>query len=322
MHPELDNYLDRVGQHLHLDSERKVLILREVSSHLEETYLELRSEGLTEAEALTTTLDSFGRPRFVARLMHESHHKVTWPEMILSAVPHLLVAFLFALNGWDSWFWAPILLVPVVAVTLYGWWQGKPNWLYPWVGYSMIPLVIAGYLSLPFLPDLAASFLSVGPESNPWALMPWVIFLPLTGWLLATTTFRVARRDWMLASLMLFPLPVAVAWLILLEDVGGLFSGAGEALHQYDYTMMLVQLASALTTVIFIRLRGGPVKVGALALTAFGLFTGILHSSGTDMNLFYTAAAGVFIFAFFLSPAILESVAEKWESRRRGLGAS
>ena len=276
MHPELDNYLDRVGQHLHLDSERKIFILREVSSHLEDTYLDLRSEGMNDEEALATTLDSFGRPRSVARLMYEAHHKVTLPEMILSAVPHLMVAFLFAVNGWDNWFWAPILLVPIVSVTLYGWWQGKPNWLYPWVGYSLVPLVIVGYLSLPFLPDLIASFLSIGLVSNTWALMPWVIFLPVTGWLLVSTTFRVARRDWMLASLMLFPLPVVVAWLILLEDVGGLFNGAGEVLHQSDGTMMLVQLASGLTTVLFIRLRGGPLKGGSLS--SGGIRTVYRHS--------------------------------------------
>lgn len=127
MRQELDDYLERVRRHLDLAPETEGLIIRELRSHFEETLREMRANGLSEHQALKTAMDSFGRPRSVARLLYEAHCRVTWPEAALAALPHLMVAFLFVIHVWNSWFWAPSLLVPIVIVTLYGWWQGKPG---------------------------------------------------------------------------------------------------------------------------------------------------------------------------------------------------
>ncbi|MFQ5934065.1 MAG: hypothetical protein ACE5KI_05425 [Dehalococcoidia bacterium] len=320
MLPELDEYLERVKSHLHLDPETERLIILELRSYFEEKAQELHGYGLSEREAIRSAIDSFGRPRSVARLLYETHHRVTWPEVGLAALPHLMVALLFALGGWDSWFLAPDLLIPIVVVTLYGWWQGKPGWLYPWVGYSLVPLIIGGYLALPILGQVIDVFVSSGPLPNALTLTGWLLYLPVAAWIIGSTTLKVARRNWMLASLMLFPLPVVVAWLILLEQVGGLLEVHGSEIHGPDVTLALVHLTLALTTMVFIKLRDGPLKVGALMVVAFVMFTAILQSQDSGIGLFATVLAGILIFAFFLSPAVVESVAEKWEARHRGLG--
>ena len=320
MIPEMEEYLEKVRRHLDLDSEKERLIIRELRSHFQEMAQELQANGLTEQKAIKSAIDSFGRPKSVARLLYEAHHKVTWPDVALATLPHLMVVFLFAIHGWDSWFWAPSLLAPIVIATLYGWWQGKPGWLYPWVGYSLVPLVIAGYMALPTLGQLMDFFLSGGPFPNTWALAAWLIYMPVAAWIIASTTIKVARRNWMLASLMMFPLPVVVAWLILLERVGGLFNARVEALHDADGIMTLVHITLALTTVIFIRLRDCTLKVGALTVVAFVMFTVILRSANSDLSLLSMVVTGILISAFFLSPAVLGSVADRWEARRRGLG--
>ena len=313
---ELDEYLEQVRRHLHLEPEAEKHIILELRSYFDEKLNELEEAGVTGHQALQQAIESFGRPRSVARLLYEAHHRVTWPEIGLAALPHLMVAFLFAVGGWDRWLLAPSLLIPIVAVTLYGWWQGKPGWLYPWVGYSLVPLIITGYLFLPVLGQLAGVFLSSGPAPGILTLSIWGIYLPIALWLIASTTVKVARRNWMLASLMLLPLPVVVAWLILLERVGGLLSTEG-ALHDPDGTMTLVYIGLALTTAVFIRLRDGALKVGALMVVTFSMFIGIFRSEDVGIGFFSMLLTAVLIFAFFLAPAAVDPVADRWESRRR-----
>ena len=322
MTPGLEEYLEQVRRHLGLGRESEGPIIRELRSHLEERTRDLREADTSEQDALAGAIGSFGRPRSVARLLFEAHHRVTWSEVGLAAFPHLMVAFLFAARGWDNWFWAPVLLIPIVIVTLYGWWQGKPSWLYPWVGYSLIPLAIGAYLvASPVIGQTADLFFSSGPVPDTWAMVGLVIFLPMAAWIILSTTIKVARRNWMLASLMLLPLPVIITWLTLQQRVGGLFGGSSHALHQLDGTMALVHITLALTTIIFLLLRDRTYKVCALMAVALFLFAAILHSADADMGLLSTAIAGLLILGLLLSPAVIESVSDRWDARRRGLGA-
>jgi YD repeat-containing protein len=313
---ELDAYLEQVRSHLHLDSETEKHIVLELRSYFDDKLTELHEVGVPQRQALQQAIESFGRPRSVARLLYEAHHRVTWPEVGLAALPHFMIAFLFAVGGWDRWLLAPSLLVPIVAVTLYGWWQGKPGWLYPWVGYSLVPLIITGYLFLPVLGQLAGVFLSSGPAPDILTLAIWGIYLPIALWLIVSTTVKVARRNWMLASLMLLPLPVVVAWLILLERAGGLLS-TEVAVHDADGTMALAYIGLGLTTAVFIRLRAGALKIGALMVVTFSMFVGIFQSEDVGIGFFSMVLTAILIFAFFLAPAAVEPVADRWESRRR-----
>lgn len=319
MLPELGEYLEQVRRHLHLEPETENSIILELRSHFDEKLRELQEAGLTRPQALEQAMEAFGRPRSVARLLYEAHHRVTWPEVSLAVLPHFMVAFLFAFGGWDHWLLAPSLLIPIVVVTLYGWWQGKPGWLYPWVGYSLVPLIITGYFFLPVLGQLADVFRTSGSAPNILTLSIWGVYLPIAAWIIVSTTVKVARRNWNLASLMLFPLPVVVAWLILLERVGGLFSTGG-AVHDPDGTMALVYIGLALTTAVFIRLRDGTLKVYALIVVTFSMFIGIFRSEDVGIGVFSMVLIAVLIFAFFLAPAAVDPVADRWEGRRR-LGA-
>ena len=124
-HTELDLYLEEVAHRLNLDPDRSAPIIRELRSHLLEIIEDGEESGLSREVALGRAIDSFGRPRTLARLLYESHRKTSWAELGVAALPHLMIAVLFAIGGWASWVWSPLLLLPIVLVTLYGWWQGR-----------------------------------------------------------------------------------------------------------------------------------------------------------------------------------------------------
>ena len=320
-HTELDLYLEEVTHRLNLDLDRSAPIIRELRSHLLEIVEEGEESGLPHDVALTRAIDSFGRPRALARLLYESHRKTSWAELGVAALPHLMIAILFAIGGWASWVWAPLLLFPIVMVTLYGWWQGKPSWLYSWAGWSLVPLAIGAYLAAPVFSQLYRLFTSSGPAPDGLAIAGLLTYLAGAGWIIASTTFRVAKRNWTLASLMLLPMPLMITWLVLQERAGGLFDGRGQSLHQLDGTMALVNVTLAFTTVGFLMLRESKLKIFGLMAVTFFAVTAILRASQADIELASMAILAAFVSALLLTPALIESAADMIEARRRGARA-
>lgn len=160
--------------------------------------------------------------------MYEAYSKGSWSDTMIASLPHLIIAGLFASHLWHHLLLAPIAFISIVCVTLFGWWHGKPNWLYSWVGYSLVPLLIGGYVSWPTLKQ-AASFLLWGHGSFPsiWVLLLICALFVFSLWIIIRTTIRVVKRDWILASLMLVPLPILGSGLFNIEQVGGLFQATG-----------------------------------------------------------------------------------------------
>ena len=56
-------------------------------------------------------------------------------------MPHLLFGLLFALRWWQDVGWLLVALVLAVSIVLYLRWRTHPTWLFPWLGYSLVPLV-------------------------------------------------------------------------------------------------------------------------------------------------------------------------------------
>ena len=316
-HPQLDQYLDEVRRHLNLDPERSTHIVRELKSHLLERVEEGEIAGLSREESISRAIYSFGRPRALARLLHESHRKSSLAEMGVAALPYMLIAVLFAMGGWSSWLWSPLLLLPIVLVTLYGWWQGKPNWLYPWAGWSLVPLAIGAYLAAPIFHQMYQAIAATGPAPAPLALSGLLLYVAVAVWILVSTTVRVAKRNWTLASLMLLPIPVMITWLVLQERVGGLFSGRADSLHHLDGTMSLVNVTLAFATVGFLYLRESKLKIFGLMAVTFFAVTAILRAAQTDIELTSMAVLAAVVSALLLTPALIEAAADMIETRRR-----
>jgi hypothetical protein len=289
---EVRDYLDEVRSCLHLDPHVEKRIIGELYTYFQESVAELQEKGFSEEAAAGEAIKSFGRARVVARLMYEAYSKGSWIEALISAIPHLVIAALFVSHLWNHPVLAPLVFVSIICVTLFGWWHGKPNWFYSWVGYSFIPLIIGAYLSRTVLEE-TASFILWGQDSLPdaWVLLLVCVLLVSSLWIIIRATVLVVRRDWILASLMLVPLPILVSWLFSMEQVGGLFGSSGPVLYQWDAAMASVLIVLAGASAIFIRLRLRVLKewalvtLGVIAFTKTGqILWGGFWTSGTIDN--------------------------------------
>lgn len=308
MLPEVRDYLENVRSHLHLDPVTEKRVISEFYSYFQERIDELNQSGLSERDATEAAIESFGRARVVARLMYEAHSKGSWVEAAITSTPHLIMAALFILHLWRHPILAPIAFISIVCVTLFGWWHGKPNWLYSWVGYSFLPLVIGGYASYPAL-ERMASFLFSGRESLPgiWLLLFIFALLAFSVWIIIRTTVRVTRRDWILASLMLVPLPIFSSLLFSVEQLGGLFQSNGALLHQWDAPTAYSLLLLAVTSATFIRLRQRVLKFAALVALGSIALTMIGYSLWGGFGFFGFLALSICMLIFLLIPALVEA---------------
>jgi hypothetical protein len=314
MLPEIRDYLTEVRSHLHLDPPTEWWIIRDLHGYFEEKIGDLRNAGLSEREAARVAIESCGRPRVMARRMYEAHSKGSWNEAAIACLPHLIIAGLFLSHLWRHPIVAPIVLGAIIYITLYGWWHGKPSWLYPWAGYSLLPLLIGGYLSWPTLHQAASSLLGGdGLFPNIWILLVICALFVSSFWIIARTTIRVARRDWILASMMFVPLPIFGWWLVSLERFGGLFSTNTEALQLSDVPMALALVTLAVTSATFIRLRQRVLKVGALIAIGSIALAMIAHDKWGDQGFLGLLVTSFILLLFLLSPILLKAKPEHVE---------
>jgi len=316
MLPEIRKYLDEVRLHLHLDAATERQVIGELYTYFQEKVAELRQKGLSEEAAVKVAITSFGRARVVARLMYEAYSKGSWPEALIASIPHLMLAGLFAAHAWNHIILAPMAFTAIVVVTIFGWWHGKPNWLYPWIGYSLVPLIIGGYESIPVLKQ-AVSFLlqGEGTLSNIWTMLLILVAGAFFTWLMVRTTIRVVKRDWILASLMLVPVPILGSWLFNIEQVGGLFQGTGAALHQWDMSMAVACAMLGVTSATFIRLRQRTLKIGALITVGSIVLTAVVHNLWGVAGFFSSTAIFLLMLVFLFIPALVEAKIGHGEQR-------
>ena len=309
MLPEVKEYLEQVHSHLRLDPVTERQVISELYTHFEEKITDLQvDKGASEKDATKAAIESFGRARVVARLMYEAYSKGSWDDAVMASLPHLLIAGLFTFHLWHHPLIAPIVFISIVGVTLFGWWHGKPNWLYSWIGYSLLPLLIGGYTSAPTIKQ-AIFFILWGDGSLPniWLLLLIVALVVLSIWIIIRTTIRVVKRDWILVSMMLVPLPIFGSWLFNIEQASGLFQSIDASLHLWDTPMALAFAVLGITAAAFIRLRQRVLKVGAVIVVGSIALAMVGHNLWGELGFFGLVALFLFMLAFLFTPALVEA---------------
>jgi len=289
---ELSHYLDSVKYNLRLDPSSEREITSELETHIEDRLQELRQSGLSEEEAANTCVKLLGSAKLVARQIYEVHSRGTWKQALLASMPHLLFGLLFALNWWQGISWLLVMLVLVLTMAVYGWWHGKPAWLFPWLGYSLLPVVGAGLLLL-YLP-------------KGWSWVAILLYIPLALWLLYRVTVQTIKRDWLYSSLMLFPVPIILVWYLAVQLEGRFPEFSVERLHDLAPWIGLNLLVLAVTAATFIRLRRRWLKVAVLFIS--GLLTLIMAAcyAGGRLGLPTFLVLILVLLSLFLTPALLE----------------
>ncbi len=299
----LGHYLEVVKENLKLDPSEKQEVLSELESHFEDRLQELRESGLSEEEAATSCLGLFGSAKLVARKLYEAHSQGTWKQTLLASMPHLLFGLLFALNWWQDIGWLLIAIVLIIGIALYGWWHSKPSWLFPWLGYSLVPLVAAGLLLL-YLP-------------RAWSWLVVLLYIPLVLWLVGSIIVQTIKRDWLYSTLMLLPVPVILGW-VLITGSGEKFPESSlERLQNFAPWIAVSFLILGATVAIFIRLRQRLLKVAALLILGLLTLVMVAYCAKGILSLPTFLLLTMLMLSLFLVPSLVE---RKLRYSRAGVG--
>jgi len=314
MQREVAAYLDEIRNHLYLDPRTERRVLYELSTHFDEKVEDLQDQGFSEEEAAHSALASFGDARSIARLLYEAHSRGTWTDALIGCQPHLIVAALFATHVWRM----PLLLgaafAAIVVIALLAWRNGSVTWMYSWMGYAAVPLVLlAGYLSMdPLSQTVSFLFSGHGAPAPLWHVGLLSALDLFILWLIAATAIAVARRDWLLLSLMLLPLPVVGLWLVTVIPSAGALGDAIRGLEgrfsRWDASMGYLFVLLGAATALFVRLRQRALKV--LAVITVGIIGGALAARTLwgVLGLFRTLAVAFCVFLFLTVPLLLRTL--------------
>ena len=268
----ISHYLNRFKACLKIDHTIRDGVAEELSAHLEDKIQELEENGLSKEEASKIAVQSLGSPELIAQQIYETHAQGSWKEALFSALPHFLVALLFASYFyWHNLMWLSIVLILTVGMAIYGWHRGKPIWLFPWLGYYLIPVVVTGILLLSL------------PQG--WGWIAALIYIPLALFVFIYIVRQTARRDWLYASLMLAPMLVIFSWFSSLGTGNRLLSSdwiAGLQTNALWIVISLIALAGA--TIAFIRLKPRRHKIISLLIPPLVILLSVTMASRGNIN--------------------------------------
>jgi len=308
MEHELKAYLEAIRYRLRLDPLSEREIVRELCTHIEDRVQELREAGLSQDEAIQLATEHFGHPEAIAGEMYRVHSKGTWTVALLAAMPHLFVALFFAFHLWHNLGWLVAGMISMLAISAYGWQHGRPSWSYTWLGYSLMPILIASVASLYALGNALLHLLGgSGPGPNPWVLIGIFAYIPLSVWLLVSFVTKAVRRDWLYGSLMLLPLPAIGCWAFALYRASSLFETHGQYLENFAPWIALSFLTVVMSVAVFFRVERRYLR--AFSLAAAGLLVVFIAAQAGPnvLGLLGLVVAALLSVAFLFSPALLEN---------------
>jgi len=288
----LSHYLDSVRDNLRLGSPSEREVIGELEAHIEDRFQELKESGLSEEEAANTCIRLLGSAKLVARQIYEAHSQGTWRQALWASMPHLLFGLLFALNWWRGVGWLLGVLILILVMAVYGWWRGKPAWIFPWLGYCLLPVLAAGLLLL-YLP-------------KGWSWLAILFYIPLALWLLYSITARTIKRDWLYNSLMLLPVPTIIGWFLAVEPVSESSEYWVDRIYNLAPWIGLSFLALGVTVATFIRLRQRWLRVSVLFLSGVITLAMVAYYAEGRLSLPAFLLLIVIMLNLLLSPALVE----------------
>lgn len=299
----LSDYLNTIKHNLRLDYVAEREVIRELRTHIEDKLAELRDKGLSEEEAVKTCLRLMGSAKLVAYQLYEAHSQGSWKQTLLAATPHLLFALLFALSWWPGIGWLLVVLTLIFGAAIYVWWQERPTWFFSWLGYSLLPVILAGLL-LFYLP-------------RGWSWIAILFYVPLAAVLIYHITVQTIRRDWLYSSLMLLPVPIVIAWFVIVGSEGKLNYLSLEYLKYFGPWIGVSFLILALSVALFIRLRQRWLKIAMLLVSTLLTLTLVNYYAEGRLGLPAFLVLVFVVLGLFVTPAFLEHKIKRTQIRLR-----
>ncbi len=292
MTTSLSHYLDTIRARIRLDSTEETEVIHELETHIEDRLQELTESGLSEEEAVEKCAGLLGSAKLVAHQIYEAHSQGTWKQSLLAAMPHLLFGLMFALNWWQHPSWLLTMVLVVILTSIYGCWHGKPTWVFPWLGYSLVPVMVIGVLFL-YLP-------------KDWSFILLPLYFPLALWWLSYIIVQSTKRDWLCSSLTLLPIPIVIGWFLTVAPEGRFTGYALQRLYYFAPWIGLSFLALALTIATFIRVRQRWLRIGLLIVSGLSTFALLAYYAKERLSLSTLLGLILVLWGIFLVPPLLE----------------
>jgi len=289
---ELSQYLENIRHSSKLDRGDERDVISELETHIEDRLQELTEYGLSEEEAVKTCLRQMGSAVPVAKQIYEAYSQGSWKQVLLASMPHVLFGLLFVLNWWQYIGWLFVVLSLVIGMAIYGWWRGKPTWVFSWLGYSLLPVLAVGLL-LVYLP-------------RGWSLLAIPIYMPLALWWLFHIIVQTTKRDWIFSSLMLLPIPIIIGWFLAVSPGARFTEYSLERVYQLAPWIGLSFLALALTIAAFIRLRQRWLRISLLIASGPMTLTLVVYYTSGRLNTLTFVGLMLVMWGIFLVPPLLE----------------
>lgn len=305
MSSETARYVQRLRGHLRLGAALESDFLREIEGHMDDRVAALVAGGVPERRARRAALEGFGRPQTLAHLMRQAHQAASWTEALLGAAPFALLAVLLGFGLWRLPVAAALASGIVIVVTVYGLWLGRPAWFYPWAGVAMLMPLFAGYIAFAVLSDQTPTVAAGHATAYTLAgIAGAALYFPVGLVVVAAGVLVAARRDWLDASILLSPLPIALVWIIALHRGGGLFAGDA-SLGGLAPMLGVIALCAMLGTVVFLRATTRTLKCVTLVASALLLLSTATLLVDPSGGLITLAGRAALLLAFLLSPALV-----------------
>ena len=309
-------FFAELDSNLHLARDEQAEILHELRDHVEDEVRELQEAGVSRRDAYSHVLKALGSSQEIASYFYEVHTRGSWHHTALAVLPHLLLALLFLLHLWTNLFWLASMLVVAIAISVLGWRMGRPRWTYPWLGYCLVVPIVSWGLAMSAVGYGAWSVVSRGelPLSLPIYVASF-LYVGISLWVVIRFVSRVARPDWVMASLAVLPIPFLAYWFFYFYN-GEL---GRQPLRDVDSSATIVFLILAATTAVFFRIGRRLVRLALLVIAAPSMvILGWLSYQGGSgfMALFLFSAVSL---ALLLSPALFDLRRRRMERAFRDL---
>jgi hypothetical protein len=288
-------YLSVLKSYLRIDSGMQDDVLREIEGHIEDRVHDFEEEGLSGEEATEKIAQILGPPKLVAKQIYEVYSQGTWRQSFFAALPHFLIAILFAMHWWQHTLWISATIIIVLCTVIYGWCRGKPTWLFPWLGYLLFPVIVIGVIFI-YLP-------------GNWTIYAAFAYFPLALTLIFLLGRQTLRKDWLFVSLMLLPLPIVLGWVVALKINTSFIEF--EKVHEAAPWIALSFSVLALTVAVFIRVKKRWIKTGALLIPVLLILLIVALDRRNSLDfwgwLLLTLLTGLNV----LGPALLEGATKR-----------
>ena len=300
-------YLSDLGKQLHLVPREEQEILHEIRTHIEEKTTELVESGVSSDEALTHALNDLGASNRIAGKFYEVHSRGSWYHTVMAVLPHILLSLMFALHLWTAPGWVALMLVVALIISVFGWRKGRPRWTYPWLGYCLVIPIVSWGLAMSAVGYGAWSVVARGslPLGVPIYFASFA-YIAFSMWVVIRIVSKVARPDWVMASLAVLPVPFLAYWFFYFYNRGEFVQSTGKSLEQVDSSAAVVFLILAGATAVFFRIGRRLARVALLVITAPSMIilAWLSYQGGPGYVMVFVFSA--ISLAILLSPALFD----------------